>query len=97
MHACKSMWMIVQMNEKLQVCRGLDPEEPVQSAARLCCFRDLEVTVCPVTTTTLLVTAPALPHCNAAEFQMLEDAARQQTLLGNQAAPGNLRLISRHL
>lgn len=27
------------------VCRGLDPEEPIQSSARLCCFRDLEVTV----------------------------------------------------
>lgn len=25
--------------------RNLDPEEPVQSAARLCCFNNLEVTV----------------------------------------------------
>ncbi|KAL0027242.1 hypothetical protein WJX77_006308 [Trebouxia sp. C0004] len=29
---------------RMYIFRGLDPEEPVQSAARLCCFKDLEVT-----------------------------------------------------
>lgn len=28
--------------------RNLDPEEPVQSTARLCCFKNLEVTVSPL-------------------------------------------------
>ena len=43
-------WAVPQLHQKTSsffhvVFRGLDPEEPVQSTARLCCFKDLEVTV----------------------------------------------------
>ncbi len=54
MNVCMKECVDDCVNESKHACRGLDPEEPVQSTARLCCFRDLEVTVCPVATTTLL-------------------------------------------
>ena len=46
--------------------RNLDPEEPVQSTARLCCFKNLEVTVSP-----LLLAASRVPLTTASIVRLL--------------------------